>query len=216
MPSGSLYDAASFMGAQARQLSVLALLCAIGGQNLTGLQESARKSWQKARGGWHGQLGLFKKDYYTAKKRAITGQAEQGVLSGGWKAYRCLEVGDVVLSEQRRRMRLTFQSVAYNAKERRIRQAYEGQGGSVPVRPWRNWPQRAVDLSGIPFDVRIGASIKRARAKYIKDAEAELPLSKVKINWQRLSREGRRLGTIRKQRLKIQATLRKAIEDAIQ
>lgn len=216
MPKGTLAEAASYISAQAKQLSVLALLCAIGDQNLSGLQESARKSWQKARGGWHGQLSLFKKDYYTAKKRAITGQAEQGVLSGGWKAYRCLEAGDVVLSERWRRMRLTFQSVAYSAKERRIRQAYEGQGGSIPVRPWRNWPQRAVDLSGIPFDVDVGASLKRSRATRIKDAEAELPLSKVKLNWKRLSREGRRLGTIRKQRLKIQAALRKAIEDAIQ
>lgn len=211
MPKGTLEDASSFIGAQARQLSVLALLCAISDQNLAGLQIAARKSWQKAQSGWYHGGGR-----YLVKKLDLVGHIEPGVLSGGWRAYRCLEAGDVVLSEQRRRMRLTMQSVAYDARQRRIRKGYEGEQGSVPVRPWRNWPQRAVDLSGISFDVRIGASIKRARAKYIKDAEAELPLSKAKINWQRLSREGRRLGTVRKQRMKIQAALRRAIEDAIQ
>lgn len=218
MPKGTLAEAASYIGAQARQLSVLALLVAIGDDNLATIQEGARKSWQKAQSGWGAGSPRYQK-----LKQAISGQNTPGVLSGGWRAYRCMEAADIVLSEDRRgvggwqsgHLKFTFGPVDYNAKQRRIRQAYEGRG-KIPQKPWRNYPQRAVDLAAIPFDVRHGAAIKRSRAKYIKEAEQDLPLSKARINWQRLSREGRRLGTIRKGRAKIQAALRRAIEDAIQ
>lgn len=217
MPKGTLAEAASYISAQAKQLSVLALLVAIGDGNIATIQEGARASWQKAQSGW-GQGGKG----YQKKKQAISGQNAPGVLSGGWRAYRCMKTADIVLSEDRRgvgyglagHLKLTFGPGDYNTNQKRVRQAYEGRG-KVPAKPWRNYPQRAVDLAAIPFDVRYGAAIKRSRAKYIKEAEQDLPLSKARINWQRLSREGRRLGTIRKGRAKIQTALRRAIADAL-
>lgn len=214
---GTLTEAANFLANEAEQLAILALLVAINSENLAALQAAARGYWDKARRGWVRQLSLFGGEVrYDKQKRAITGHAESGVLSGGWKAYRCLEAADITLREYRRaRPRLVFSALNYSSKELKTRQKYEG-AGSVPAKPWRNWPQRYVPVEGgAGYVVPAAAAIRGLKAAKIKDLDKELPLAYARINFKRLTREGRRIGTIRKKRAKIQTALRRAIENAV-
>lgn len=208
MPKGSLADAANFITAQARQLAMLSLLVAINDDNLSGLQGDAARAWTKAASGWR-QYNLFG-GRYIEKKQDITGGTEPGVLSGGWKAFRTLAAADIVLSSSKKGLKLNLKASDYTSREISRRRAYEGRG-NIPKKPWRNWPQRFVDLTGIPFSCNVAAAIKGSRADTIKDAQKELPLNAVRINWQRLGREGRRIGTIRRQRVKVQAALGRAL-----
>lgn len=212
---GTLREAAQFLADEASQLAMLTLLVAINDGNLAALQGDAAKAWSKSSSGWHRQLSLWGGSAYDARKQALAGHVESGVLSGGWKAYRRLDEGDITLSQRGKgRPRLTFSALPYGAKERRIRAAYEGSG-TIPAKPWRNWPQRTVSLDGCKFEVPTAAAIKGLHASMIKDLTKELPLAGARINFNRLTREGRRIGTIRKKRAKIQAALRRAIENAV-
>lgn len=209
MPKGTLTDAAAYITAQARQLSMLSLLVAINNENMQGLQGDAARAWTKAASGWR-QYNLWG-GRYIDKKQEITGGTEPGVLSGGWKAFRTLTAADIVLSSSKKGLKLNLRAADYTARELAKRRSYEGRG-NIPKKPWRNWPQRFVDLSGVPFSCKVAAYIKGSKAKTIKEAEKELPLDAVRINWQRLGREGRRIGTIRRQRVKVQAALRRALD----
>lgn len=213
---GTLREAADFLADETEQLAMLSLLVAISQGNLASLQGTAMKAWTKAQSGWHRQLSLFGgENRYDAKKQVITGHLEQGVLSGGWKAFRTLQEGDITLSQRRRgRPRLSFGALPYSAKERRTRAVYEG-AGTIPEKPWRNWPQRTVSLEGSKFEVPAPAQFKGLHASTIKDLKKELPLAGARINFKRLTREGRRIGTIRKRRAKVQAAIARAVENAV-
>ena len=213
---GTLKEAAEFLADEADQLAMLSLLVAISEQNLGALQGAATKAWTKSQSGWHRQLSLWGGgNHYDKRKQAITGHLEQGVLSGGWKAFRQLYEGDITLSERRRgRPRLAFGALPYSAKERRVRAAYEG-AGTIPAKPWRNWPQRTVSLEGSKFEVPAPAQLRGMHASTIKDLKKQLPLAGARINFKRLSREGRRIGTIRKKRAKVQAAIARAVQNAV-
>lgn len=214
MAKGTLVDAANFLAAEADQLAVLNLLVALGDRNLSSLQGDAQRAWGKAQTGWRKQLELGGSGY-DARKKKLTGQVASGVLSGGWRAYRCLESGEIVLSQPRKGYpRLAFEAPAYSAKELRVRRAYAGNG-SIPAKPWRNWPQRTVPLDGISFDVPVAASIKALTGATIKDLQKALPLTSTRLSFKRLAREGRRIGRIRARRAKIQASLRQAVQNAL-
>lgn len=209
---GTLKEAAAFLANEAEQLAILSLLVAINDQNLAALQAAARGYWEKGQAGWFHGGGR-----YLVKKMDILHHIEPGVLSGGWKAYRYLEAADITLREYRRaKPRLVFSSLDYSAKELRTRKAYAGEDATLPAKPWRNWPQRYVPVEGGPgYVVPAAAAIRGLRATKIKDLDKELPLAYARINFKRLTREGRRIGTIRKKRAKIQTALRRAIENAI-
>lgn len=208
MPKGTLADAAEYMGALAKQLSLLSLLVAINDDNLKGLQGDAERSWQKAASGWR-QYNLFG-GRYIEKKQEITGGTEPGVLSGGWKAFRTLAAADIVLSGSKKGLKLNLKASDYTSRELSKRRAYEGRG-NIPKKPWRNWPQRFVDLTGIPFSCKVAARIPGSNAATIKEAQKGLPFGSVRVIKQKLGREGRRIGTIRRRRPRLQASLRRAI-----